>query len=82
MSGCQVVAHCAIANEFNRLNEDRAFAYDALVGMTSRVVQPATSENVKPILFSIDWVMDGTSYLTPKSDPGNPVNIYGFLKAL
>ena len=82
LSGCQVVVHCAIANEFNRLNADRAFAYDAFVGMTSRVVQAANSESVKPIFISTDWVMDGTSHLTPESDPGNPLNIYGYLKAL
>jgi dTDP-4-dehydrorhamnose reductase len=82
MSGSQVLVHCAIANEFNRLNQDRAFAYDAFVGMTSRVVQAANAENVKPIFISTDWVMDGTSHLTPESDPGNPVNIYGYLKAL
>jgi dTDP-4-dehydrorhamnose reductase len=82
LSGCQVVVHCAIANEFNRLNVDRAFAYDAFVGMTSRVVQAANSESVKPIFISTDWVMDGTSHLTPESDPGNPLNICGYLKAL
>jgi len=82
MSGCHVVVHCAIANDFNRLNEDREFAYDAFVGMTSRVTQAANSLGVKPVFISTDWVMDGTSHLAPESDPGNPLNIYGYLKAL
>lgn len=79
---CQVIVHCAIANDFNRLMDDRDFAYDAFVGMTSRVVQAANSNGAKPIYISTDWVMDGTSHLVVESDPGNPVNIYGYLKAL
>lgn len=76
------VVHCAIANDFNRLMRDRPFAFDAYVGMTSRLVRAAVANDCQPIFISSDWVMDGTSHLTPESDPGNPLNIYGFLKAM
>lgn len=82
ITGCDAVVHCAIANEFNRLMNDRAYAYDSFVGMTSRVVQAANLVQAKPIYISTDWVMDGESHLSPESDPGNPLNIYGFLKAM
>jgi dTDP-4-dehydrorhamnose reductase len=74
--------HCAIANDFNRLLQDRDFAYDSFVGMTSRVVKAANKAGAKPIYISTDWVMDGTTHLSLESNKGNPVNFYGFLKAM
>lgn len=82
LCGIDVVIHSAIANEFNRLVADRAFAYDAFVGMTSRVVQAANVVGAKPIYISTDWVMDGSQHKAPESDMGNSVNFYGYLKAL
>jgi dTDP-4-dehydrorhamnose reductase len=82
LENTDAVVHCAIANDFNRLMQDRPFAFDAYVGMTSRVVRAGVASGTKPIFISSDWVMDGTSHLTPETDPGNPVNIYGFLKAM
>jgi dTDP-4-dehydrorhamnose reductase len=76
------VVHCAIANDFNRLLQDRDFAYDSFVGMTSRVVRAANKIGSKPIYISTDWVMDGTTHLSLESNKGNPVNFYGFLKAM
>jgi dTDP-4-dehydrorhamnose reductase len=32
LAGTDAVVHCAIANDFNRLLEDRDFAYDSFVG--------------------------------------------------
>jgi dTDP-4-dehydrorhamnose reductase len=80
--GTDAVVHCAIANDFNRLLEDRDFAYDSFVGMTSRVVKAANKAGSKPIYISTDWVMDGTTHLSLESNKGNPVNFYGFLKAM
>ena len=80
--GTEAVVHCAIANDFNRLLEDRDFAYDSFVGMTSRVVKAANKAGSKPIYISTDWVMDGTTHLSLESNKGNPVNFYGFLKAM
>lgn len=82
LADCNAVVHCAIANDFNRLVEDRPYAYDSFVGMTSRVVQAAHRNGLKPLYISTDWVLDGESHLTNESDPGNPLNIYGFLKAM
>ena len=80
--GTHAVVHCAIANDFNRLLQDRDFAYDSFVGMTSRVVKAANNAGSKPIYISTDWVMDGTTHLSLESNKGNPVNFYGFLKAM
>jgi dTDP-4-dehydrorhamnose reductase len=82
LEGTDAVVHCAIANDFNRLLEDRDFAYDSFVGMTSRVVKAANKAASKPIYISTDWVMDGTTHLSLESNKGNPVNFYGFLKAM
>jgi dTDP-4-dehydrorhamnose reductase len=82
LQGADAVVHCAIANDFNRLLQDRDFAYDSFVGMTSRVVQAANIAGSKPIYISTDWVMDGTTHLSLESNKGNPVNFYGFLKAM
>jgi dTDP-4-dehydrorhamnose reductase len=82
LEGTEAVVHCAIANDFNRLLQDRDFAYDSFVGMTSRVVRAAKKSGSKPIYISTDWVMDGTTHLSLESNKGNPVNFYGFLKAM
>lgn len=82
LEGTEAVVHCAIANDFNRLLQDRDFAYDSFVGMTARVVKAANKAGSKPIYISTDWVMDGTSHLSLESNKGNPVNFYGFLKAM
>jgi dTDP-4-dehydrorhamnose reductase len=82
LADCAAVVHCAIANDFNRLVDDREFAYDAFVGLTQRVTSAANQAGAKPILISTDWVMDGTQHRVPETDPGNPVNFYGFLKAM
>jgi dTDP-4-dehydrorhamnose reductase len=82
LEGTEAVVHCAIANDFNRLLQDRDFAYDSFVGMTSRVVRAANKAGSKPIYISTDWVMDGTTHLSLESNKGNPVNFYGFLKAM
>ncbi|MCF8525026.1 MAG: sugar nucleotide-binding protein [Rhodoluna sp.] len=82
LEGTHAVVHCAIANDFNRLLQDRDFAYDSFVGMTSRVVKAANKAGSKPIYISTDWVMDGTTHLSLESNKGKPVNFYGFLKAM
>ena len=82
LAGVDAVVHCAIANDFNRLLADRGFAYDSFVGMTSRVARAAAATGTQMIYISTDWVMDGTAHLVPETDRGNPVNFYGFLKAM
>ena len=82
LKGCQVVIHCAIHNDFNKLVNDREFAYDSFVGMTQRVTRAANKVGAQTIYISSDWILDGTSHFTKESDPGNPINFYGALKAL
>lgn len=82
LAGFDVVVHCAIANDFNRLVEDRVFAYNAYVGLTQTVTKAANLAGAKPILISTDWVMDGSQHRVPETDPGNPINFYGALKIL
>ncbi len=82
ISGCDAVVHSAISNDFHMLLNDRPGAYDAYVGMTSRVARAAQSTGVHMVYISTDWVMDGLRRLSPETDCGNPVNIYGFLKAM
>ena len=82
IEGCDAVVHCAISNDFHMLLNDRPGAYDAYVGMTGRVARAAASVGAHVVYISTDWVMDGTQRMSPETDCGNPVNIYGFLKAM
>ena len=82
VTGCDAVVHCAISNDFHMLLHDRPGAYDAYVGMTSRIATAAKSVGAHVVYISTDWTMDGTEHLSPETDCGNPVNIYGFLKAM
>lgn len=76
------VVHCAIANDFNRLLNDRAAAYENYVRLTDRLARLADGREQKFVFISTDWVMDGTGHREPESNPGNAVNFYGYLKAL
>ena len=80
--GCEAVVHCAIHNDFNKLVNDREFAYDSYVGMTQRVTKATNKVGAQIIYISSDWIMDGAGHFTKESDPGNPINFYGALKAL
>ncbi len=82
LAGVDAVVHCAIANDFNRLVDDREFAYDAFVGLTKRVTLAANSQGAHSILISTDWIMDGAGHLEPETNPGNSINFYGYLKGL
>lgn len=82
LAGCSAVIHCAIHNDFNKLVNDRVFAYDSFVGMTQRVTRAANKVGAQTIYISSDWIMDGTGHFTKEYDPGNPINFYGALKAL
>jgi dTDP-4-dehydrorhamnose reductase len=82
LSSADAVVHCAIANDFNMLMNDQEKAFDAYVGLTSRVAKAANALNAHLVYISTDWIMDGTRHMTPESAYGNPINIYGFLKAM
>ena len=82
ISGFDAIVHSAIANDFNRLQQDRRYAYDSFVGLTQRVTHAANRVGAQVIYVSSGWVMDGTTHMVLESDPGNPVNFYGVLKSL
>lgn len=52
LSGADAVVHCAIANDFHMLLNDRPGAYDAYVGMTQRVTRAAVAAGATPSLAS------------------------------
>ena len=82
ISGFDAIVHSAIANDFNRLQQDRIYAYDSFVGLTQRVTRAANRVGAQVVYVSSGWVMDGTTHMVLESDPGNPVNFYGVLKSL
>ena len=82
LAGFDAVVHCAIANDFNRLTQDREYAQDSYIGMTSRVAKASVAAGAHLVYVSTDWVMDGTEHMSLESNFGNPINLYGFLKAM
>lgn len=82
VEGADAVVHCAIADDFRRLLNDRAAAYDNYVGLTERLARIADANGQKFIFISTDWVMDGTGHRELESNHGNAINYYGYLKGL
>lgn len=82
LADVDAVIHAAIANDFTKLINEREFAYDNYVMMTNRIARAAKTHGAHMIYISSDWIMDGTQHLVAETDPGNPVNFYGYLKAM
>lgn len=75
------IVHAAIWNDPAALRTDRRRAWDAYVGATRNVVAAANAVDAHVVLISTDWVFDGTQGPATESQPPNPINTYGFLKA-
>lgn len=75
------IVHAAIWNDPARLRSDRRAAWEAYVGATRNVVAAGNAIDAQVVLVSTDWVFDGTQGPASESDPPNPINAYGFLKA-
>jgi dTDP-4-dehydrorhamnose reductase len=75
------IVHAAIWNDPAALHTDRRRAWDAYVGATRNVVAAANAADAHVVLVSTDWVFDGTQGPALESEPPNPINTYGFLKA-
>jgi dTDP-4-dehydrorhamnose reductase len=75
------IVHAAIWNDPAGLRADRRRAWGAYVGATRNVVAAANAVDAHVVLISTDWVFDGTQGPASESEPPNPVNAYGFLKA-
>ncbi len=76
------VVHAAIWNAFAGLLSDRRRAWDNFVPATRHVVDAANRTGAHVVLVSTDWVFDGTQAPAKEDDPPNPINAYGFLKAM
>jgi dTDP-4-dehydrorhamnose reductase len=75
------IVHAVIWNDPTGLRSDRRRAWDAYVGATRNVVAAANAVDAHFVLISTDWVFDGTQAPARESEPPNPINTYGFLKA-
>jgi dTDP-4-dehydrorhamnose reductase len=75
------VVHAAIWNQPQALLTRPRRAWEAYVGATRNVVDAANAVDARVVLISTDWVFDGTHAPARESDPPNPVNPYGVLKA-
>jgi dTDP-4-dehydrorhamnose reductase len=75
------IVHAAIWNDPAGLRSDRRRAWDAYVGATRNVVAAANAVDAHMVVISSDWVFDGTQGPASESEPPNPINTYGFLKA-
>jgi dTDP-4-dehydrorhamnose reductase len=75
------IVHAAIWNDPAGLRSDRRRAWDTYVGATRNVVKAANAIDAHVVLISTDWVFDGTQGPAAETDPPNPINTYGFLKA-
>lgn len=75
------IVHTAIWNDFAGLVRDRRRAWDAYVEATRNVVDAANVFGLPVVLVSTDWVFDGTQGPARETEPPNPINAYGFLKA-
>jgi dTDP-4-dehydrorhamnose reductase len=78
--GPDVVIHCAILNDPERMHDDHTAAWNAYVGATRHVVDAANAAAAKVVLVSTDWVFDGRHPGAGERTPPNPVNLYGVLK--
>ena len=76
------IVHAAIWNAFAGLLSDRRRAWDTFVPATRHVVDAANATGAHVVLISTDWVFDGTQGPAAEDTPPNPINTYGFLKAM
>jgi dTDP-4-dehydrorhamnose reductase len=75
------IVHAAIWNDPTMLSSDRRRAWKEYVGATRSVVDAANDVDARVVLISTDWVFDGTQGPASETEPPNPINPYGFLKA-
>ncbi|HEY1715523.1 MAG TPA: sugar nucleotide-binding protein [Solirubrobacteraceae bacterium] len=75
------IVHAAIWNDPTMLSSDRRRAWKQYVGATRSVVDAANDVDARVVLISTDWVFDGTQGPASETEPPNPINPYGFLKA-
>jgi dTDP-4-dehydrorhamnose reductase len=77
----QAIIHAAIWNDPVALLTNRTRAWREYVGATRNVVDAANAVDAQVVLVSTDWVFDGTQGPAAETEPPQPINAYGFLKA-
>ncbi len=75
-----VVVHCAILNDWQRMYDDRRHAWASYVDATRHTADAAAEAGAAYVLVSTDWVFDGTQHGADEATPPNPINFYGVLK--
>jgi dTDP-4-dehydrorhamnose reductase len=75
------IVHSAIWNQPTRLLTDRRRAWAEYVEATRNVTDAANALDAHVVLISTDWVFDGTQGPAAETEPPQPINAYGFLKA-
>ena len=75
------IVHAAIWNDPAGLRTQRRRAWEAYAGATRNVARAANAIDAHVVLVSTDWVFDGTQGPARETEPPNPINTYGFLKA-
>ena len=75
-----MVIHCAIMNDWDRMYSDRQASWDAYVGATRATTYASIKNDSAYVLVSTDWVFDGTQSGADEDTPPNPINLYGSLK--
>ncbi|HET9103772.1 MAG TPA: sugar nucleotide-binding protein [Solirubrobacteraceae bacterium] len=76
------IVHAAIWNDPAGLRSNRRLAWDSYVEATRNLVDAANAAGAQIVLISTDWVFDGTQGPAQEDAPPNPINTYGFLKAM
>ena len=77
-----VVIHCAAMLDHVYMQYHRAEAWQATVNGNLAFAQSCADVGARYIFVSSDWVFDGQEPVVSEDSPPNPVNFYGFMKAV
>ncbi len=76
------VIHCAAMLDHVYMQYHRAEAWQATVVANLAFAQSCAETGARYVFVSSDWVFDGQEPLVTEDSPPNPVNYYGFMKAV
>ncbi len=77
-----VVIHCAAMLDHVHMTANRAIAWRATVDANLAFARNCAEVGARYVFVSSDWVFDGQEPLVTEDSPPNPVNFYGFMKAV
>ena len=77
-----VVIHCAAMLDHVYMQYHRAEAWHATVEGNLAFAHACADVGARYVFVSSDWVFDGQEPLVTEESPPNPVNFYGFMKAV